>query len=188
VRIVVATNRDLQKQVEQKLFREDLYFRISAVPITIPPLRERGEDVLLLAQHFLETFSREFNKPGLELSPETREALLHYRWRGNVRELQNTIERAVILADGRTIRPEGLQLPSAKPDLETIPAGLIPANFNWDGSLEDVTARATAHVERVLLETTLRDCKWNKTRAAEQLGITPKTLLSKLRTAGLEEQ
>jgi DNA-binding NtrC family response regulator len=188
VRIVVATNRDLQKQVEQKLFREDLYFRISAVPITIPPLRERGEDVLLLAQHFLEKFSREFNKRGLELSPETREALLHYRWRGNVRELQNTIERAVILADERTIRPEGLQLPSAKPDLETIPAGLIPANFNWDGSLEDVTARATAHVERVLLETTLRDCKWNKTRAAEQLGITPKTLLSKLRTAGLEEQ
>lgn len=188
VRIVVATNRDLQKQVEQKLFREDLYFRISAVPLTIPPLRERGEDVLLLAQHLLDKFSREFNKPGLELSAEAREALLHYRWPGNVRELQNTLERAVILADGLTIRPESLQLPSAKPDLETIPAGLIPENFSWAGSLEDVTARATAHIERALLEATLRDCKWNKTRAAEQLGITPKALLSKLRTAGLEEQ
>ena len=188
VRIVVATNRDLQKQVEQKLFREDLYFRISAVPLTIPPLRERGEDVLLLAQHFLEKFSREFNKPGLELSGETREALLHYRWPGNVRELQNTLERAAILADGLTIRPDSLQLPAAKPDLESLPIGLIPANFSWAGSLEDVTARANAHIERVLLEATLRECKWNKTRAAEQLGITPKTLLSKLRTAGLEEQ
>ncbi len=68
VRIVVATNRDLKKHIEDKLFREDLYFRIAAVPMTIPPLRERGEDVLLLAQHFLEKFSREFNKPGLELS------------------------------------------------------------------------------------------------------------------------
>ncbi|PWT87197.1 MAG: transcriptional regulator [Proteobacteria bacterium] len=187
VRIVVATNRDLQKQAEAKLFREDLYFRISAVPLTIPPLRDRGEDVLLLAQHFLEQFSREFSKPGLELSPEARERLLHYRWPGNVRELRNTLERAVILADGTAIEPAALQLPDARPDAEALPAGLLPASFNWAGSLEDVTSRAAAHVERVLLETTLREYKWNKTRAAEQLGVTPKTLLAKLRAAGLEE-
>ena len=187
VRIVVATNRDLRKLVEEKLFREDLYFRISAVPMTIPPLRDRGDDVLLLANHFLEKFSREFAKPGLELSESARDRLLHYRWPGNVRELQNTLERAAILADGLTIQADGLQLPSAKPDAALLPAGLLPPDFRWEGSLEDVTARAVVHVERALLEATLRDCKWNKTRAAEVLDISPKTLLAKLRSAGLEE-
>jgi transcriptional regulator with GAF, ATPase, and Fis domain len=187
VRIVVATNRNLQKLAEEKLFREDLYFRISAVPMTIPPLRERGNDVLLLADHFLEKFSREFGKPGLELSDEARDRLLHYRWRGNVRELQNTLERAVILADGLTIRPDGLQLPASKPDAESLPAGMLAENFNWEGSLEEVTTRAVSHVEKALLENTMRECKWNKTRAAEKLCISPKTLLAKLRGAGLEE-
>jgi DNA-binding NtrC family response regulator len=187
VRIVVATNRDLQKQVQEKLFRDDLYFRISTVPITIPPLRERGNDVLLLANHFLEKFSREFTKPGLELSEEARDRLLHYRWPGNVRELQNTMERAVILADGVSIRAEGLQLPVTKPDSGQLPEGMLPQKFDWSGTLEQVTGRATSHVEKALLENTMRECKWNKTRAAERLGITPKTLLAKLRAAGLEE-
>src|SRR3989454_2308121 len=137
VRIVVATNRDLQKLAEEKLFREDLYFRISTVPMTIPPLRERGNDVLLLADHFLEKFSREFGKPGLELSADARDRLLHYRWRGNVRELQNTLERAVILADGLSIRAESLQLPASKPDAEKLPAGMLAENFNWEGWLEE---------------------------------------------------
>jgi len=187
VRIVVATNRDLQKLAEEKLFREDLYFRISTVPMTIPPLRERGNDVLLLADHFLEKFSREFGKPGMELSAEARDRLLHYRWRGNVRELQNTLERAVILADGLSIRAEGLQLPVSKPDVERLPSGMLAENFNWEGSLEEVTGRAVSHVEKALLENTMRECKWNKTRAAEKLGVSPKTLLAKLRSAGLEE-
>jgi DNA-binding NtrC family response regulator len=187
VRIVVATNRDLQKLAQEKLFREDLYFRISAVPMTIPPLRERGNDVLLLADHFLEKFSREFGKPGLELSAEARDRLLHYCWRGNVRELQNTLERAVILADGLSIRPEGLQLPVSKPDAGQLPGGMLAESFNWEGPLEEVTARAASHVEKALLESTMRECKWNKTRAAEKLGVSPKTLLAKLRSAGLEE-
>jgi DNA-binding NtrC family response regulator len=188
VRIVVATNRDLQKLMQEKLFREDLYFRISAVPITIPALRDRGNDALLLAEYFLEKFTREFAKPGLELSPDAKQRLLEYRWPGNVRELQNTLERAVILADGLTIRTAGLQLPSPKPNIETLPDGMLPEQFSWDGSLEEVTQRATGHVERVLLESTLRDCQWNKTRAAERLGVSPKTLLAKIRAVGLEEQ
>jgi DNA-binding NtrC family response regulator len=187
VRIVVATNRNLQRLIEEKLFREDLYFRIAAVPMTIPPLRDRGEDVLLLANHFLEKFSREFAKPGLELSAEARERLLRYRWPGNVRELQNTLERAVILADGLSIDANGLQLPAARPDAERLPSGMLVENFSWEGSLEEVTGRAVGHIERVLLENTLREFKWNKTRAAEKLGVTPKTLLAKLRSAGLEE-
>ncbi len=187
VRIVVATNRDLKKMTEEKQFREDLYFRISAVPMTIPPLRDRGNDALLLAEHFLEKFSREFGKTGLKLSAQAQDRLLHYRWPGNVRELQNTLERAVILADGSSIPAEGLQLPTSKPDAERLPPGMLPENFDWSGSLEEVTNRATGHVEKVLLENTMRDCKWNKTRAAEKLGVSPKTLLAKLRSAGLEE-
>ena len=106
VRILVATNRDLHQAVEQKTFREDLYFRISTVPITIPPLRERGNDILLLARAFLHHYAHEFRKPELRLSPEAEEALLAYHWPGNVRELQNAIERAVILCDpGRGLHP-----------------------------------------------------------------------------------
>jgi len=187
VRIVVATNRDLQKLTQDKMFREDLYFRISAVPMTIPPLRERGNDVLLLAEHFLEKFKREFGKPGLELSAAAKDRLLHYPWPGNVRELQNTLERAVILADGLGIAADGLQLPATKPDADKLPAGMLPENFTWAGSLEEVRERAASHVEKALLESTMRDCKWNKTRAAEKLRISPKTLLAKLRGAGLEE-
>jgi DNA-binding NtrC family response regulator len=187
VRIVVATNRDLQKLMQEKLFREDLYFRISAVPITIPALRDRGNDVWLLADYFLDKFSREFAKPGLELSSDAKQRLLEYRWPGNVRELQNTLERAVILADGLAIRADGLQLPLPKPDAESVPQGMLPEKFSWEGSLEQVTQRAAGHVERVLLESTLRDCQWNKTRAAERLGVSPKTLLAKIRAAGLEE-
>jgi DNA-binding NtrC family response regulator len=187
VRIIVATNRDLQKLMQEKLFREDLYFRISAVPITIPPLRDRGNDVLLLAEYFLDKFSREFAKAGIELSPDAKQRLLEYRWPGNVRELQNTVERAVILTDGLTIRANGLQLLSPKPDAESLPDGMLPEKFSWEGSLEEVTQRAAVHVERVLLESTLRDCQWNKTRAAERLGVSPKTLLAKIRAVGLEE-
>src|SRR5262249_3229894 len=118
---------------------------------------------------------------------DAQDRLLHYRWPGNVRELQNTLERAVILADGTAIRSDALQLPSARPDGGAVPAGMLPENFNWSGTLEEVNNRAAAHVEGARLEATLRECKWNKTRAAEQLGVTPKTLLAKLRTAGLEE-
>src|SRR5260221_4601473 len=184
VRIVVATNRNLQKMAEDKLFREDLYFRISAVPMTIPPLRERGNDVLLLADHFLEKFSREFGKPGLELSAGPRDRLLHYGWRGNVRELQNTLERAVILADGLSIRAESLLLPASKPDAERLPARMLAEDFNWEGSLDEVTGRAASHVERVLLENTIREGKWNKTRAAEKLGVSSKQFLAKWRDTG----
>ena len=187
VRFVVATNRDLRKAAEEKTFREDLYFRISAVPLTIPPLRERGNDVQLLADHFLAKFGREFGKPHVQLSRQARERLQEYRWPGNVRELQNTLERAVILSDGDEISAGALQLLARQPAPAAIPEELVPEKFNWDGTLEEVTARASQHVERVLLEQTLRECKWNKTRAAEKLGISPKTLLAKLRSLGLEE-
>jgi DNA-binding NtrC family response regulator len=94
----------------------------------------------------------------------------------------------VILADGLTIEASGLQLPSPKPDAASLPSGMLPEKFSWDGSLVEVTERAAGHVERVMLESTLRDCQWNKTRAAERLGVSPKTLLAKIRAAGLENE
>ncbi|MGO9642904.1 MAG: sigma-54-dependent transcriptional regulator [Candidatus Acidiferrales bacterium] len=186
VRILAATNKNLRLAVQAKSFREDLYFRLAAVPITIPTLAERVDDVLLLAGHFLERFRREFRKPGLELSDEARIALRDYAWPGNVRELQNTIERAAILSDGTVIHPDDLQLPAMKPATGDMPSGMMDENFDWGGTLEDVASRAVAHVERYKIEAALRSTKWNKTRAAEQLGVSYKTLLNKIRSLGLE--
>src|SRR6476660_8435654 len=179
VRIVVATNRDLRKRIEEKLFREDLYFRIAAVPLTIPPLRERGDDLILLASHFLEKFGREFAKGPFELTAESRTRLAAYPWPGNVRELQNALERAAILSDGPQITPDLLPAIATPVRTETAPSNLVPDAFSWEGSFDDVTSRAQLHVERVLLENALRECRWNKTRAAEKLGMAPKTLLTK---------
>jgi DNA-binding NtrC family response regulator len=187
LRILTATNKDLRAAIEAKAFREDLYFRIGGVPISIPPLRERGRDVLLLADHFLERFRREFNKPELQLTADARQRLESYTWPGNVRELQNTIERASILSDGDAIDAAALQIPAPRPTATQIPQGAVPADFSWEGSLEEVGSRALAYVERFKIETALRECKWNKTRAAEKLGVSAKTLLTKMRALGLEE-
>jgi DNA-binding NtrC family response regulator len=186
VRIVTATNKDLRAAVADKTFREDLYFRIAAVPITIPPLRDRGDDVLLLAGHFLERFKREFRKPSLELTEDASTRLLTYSWPGNVRELQNAIERAVILANGPEIDTAALRLPAARPEPEELPEGMLVEQFLWEGPLEEVSQRAVTHVERFKIQVALRESKWNRTRAAEKLGVSYKTLLHKIRALGLE--
>jgi DNA-binding NtrC family response regulator len=186
VRIIVATNKNLQLAVEQKTFREDLYFRIASIPITIPPLRDRGDDVALLAEHFLERFRREFRKPALQFSEAAIARMRGYHWPGNVRELQNTVERSAILADGDSIEAETLQLPSPRPGANDMPPGMLSADFLWDGPLEDVAQRAVNHVERFKIDTALREAKWNKSRAAEKLGVSYKTLLHKIRALGLD--
>ncbi|HWW51735.1 MAG TPA: sigma-54 dependent transcriptional regulator [Verrucomicrobiae bacterium] len=185
-RILTATNKDLRSAVADKTFREDLYFRIAAVPITIPPLRDRGDDVLLLAGHFLDRFRREFRKPSLELTEDARARLRSYPWPGNVRELQNAIERAVILGNGPWIDTAALQLPSERPEPEEMPDGMLEEQFLWEGPLEEVSQRAVTHVERFKIQVALRESKWNKTRAAESLGVSYKTLLHKIRMLGLE--
>jgi DNA-binding NtrC family response regulator len=186
VRVITATNKDLRAAVAEKTFREDLFFRISAVPITIPPLRDRGDDVQLLADHFLERFKREFRKPSLELTDDARSRLRAYPWPGNVRELQNAIERAAILASSALIDASDLRLPPAKPASGDLPAGLFDDNFAWEGTLGEVSQRAVGHVERFKIQNALREAKWNKTRAAEVLGVSYKTLLQKIRALGLD--
>jgi two-component system response regulator AtoC len=186
VRILAATNKDLRAAVEAKTFREDLFFRISAVPITIPPLSERGDDVLMLAEYFLDRFRREFRKPHLKYSPEALQRLKEYAWPGNVRELQNTVERAAILADDEAIDAAALQLPTARPGNAEIPTGMLSEEFKWEGTLEEISSKAVEKVERYKISEVLRECKWNKSRAAERLGVSYKTLLNKIKLLGLE--
>src|SRR5690606_31461413 len=137
VRIVAATNRDLRGAVQDRLFREDLFFRLSVFPVTIPPLRDRAGDIPLLARHFVERFAREQNKRPRHLSTAAEEALLAHSWPGNVRELQNCIERAVILAEGDTIHPQHLSLalhagPDGRTADEPPPQADVPAEPSAD--------------------------------------------------------
>jgi DNA-binding NtrC family response regulator len=181
-RVIAATNRNLQEQVERKEFRQDLFFRLSVFPIHIPPLRDRTSDLHLLAQFFVEKFARDLHRQGLQLSAEAAQAIGNYSWPGNVRELQNTIERAVILTDGKEIERRNLnfafQRPSTSEDFAHI--------FDLSGSLSDVAGRATRTAERAKLKQTLELTNWNKSKAAEMLEVSYKTLLSKVKEYELE--
>ena len=180
VRLVAATNIGLKAAVASRRFREDLYFRLSVFPITVPPLRERTADIPLLARHFVDRFCRDLKKKSLVLSPEAVERLQSYRWPGNVRELQNCIERAVILADGDTILPRHLNLTFVEP------AGPEPPPGPWEqldlaGTLPEVTRRIASEAEKKKIELVLKEAGNDKGRTAELLGITYKMLLSKLK-------
>jgi DNA-binding NtrC family response regulator len=180
VRLVAATNRGLKAAVAARRFREDLYFRLSVFPITVPPLRERAGDIPLLARHFVDRFCRDLNKKPLVLSPEAVEQLQTYYWPGNVRELQNCIERAVILAEADTILPRHLNLSFVLP-----PAAEEPPSpweqIDLSGTLVEASRRVLREAEKHKIEQVLREADNNKGRAAELLGITYKMFLSKLK-------
>jgi DNA-binding NtrC family response regulator len=184
VRLVAATNRGLKAAVAARRFREDLYFRLSVFPITVPPLRERRGDIPLLARFFVERVCRDLKKRSMTLTPEALDALQSYRWPGNVRELQNCIERAAILADGDAILPRHLNLSFAEPAPEPPPSPW--AALDLSGSLMEVTRRAVTQIERLKLEEALEEASGNKGRAAELLQIPYKMLLSKLKEHGLD--
>ncbi len=184
VRLVAATNKGLRAAVAARRFREDLYFRLSVFPITVPPLRERPGDIPVLARYFVERFCRDLKKKALGLSPAALEQLQTYRWPGNVRELQNCIERAVILADGDTILPRHLNLSFAQPSPDE-PASPYDG-IDLSGSLTEVTRRVTGEVEKLKIQETLREAGHNKGRAAELLQISYKMLLAKLKEHGIE--
>jgi DNA-binding NtrC family response regulator len=185
VRLVAATNKGLRAAVAARRFREDLYFRLSVFPITIPPLRDRPGDIPVLARYFVERFCRDLKKKPFVLSPGALEQLQTYRWPGNVRELQNCIERAVILADGETLLPRHLNLSFAEP-LTDENAPSPWTHFDLSGTLADVSRRASAEAEKVKIEEVLKESGGNKGRAAELLQIGFKSLLVKLREHGIE--
>jgi DNA-binding NtrC family response regulator len=185
VRLVAATNRGLRAAVAARRFREDLYFRLSVFPITVPPLRDRANDIPLLARYFVERFCREMKKKPIALSPAALEQLVSYRWPGNVRELQNCIERAIILADEDAILPRHLNLSSKLLEPAAEPVNPL-ADLDLTGTLAEATRRALSVVEKVKIEQVLKEADDNKGRAAELLQISYKMLLAKLKEHRLE--
>jgi Nif-specific regulatory protein len=172
VRVIASTNRDLLKEVKRKRFRQDLYYRIAVFPITLPPLRERGTDVVLLTDHFLKKYGRKLDQMDLRISPRAIELLSRYEWPGNIRELENEIERAVAMAtDSREIRVAHLsgKLKDEDDCVEEIDEinGTLP---------EAVTALEKRMITRALQET-----KGNRTRAAKQVGLTRQGLINKIK-------
>ncbi len=159
-RIVAATHQDLEAAVKENQFREDLYFRLAVVRITLPPLRERGDDVIELAEHLVAAFSKELKKPPRKFSKPALDALRRYGWPGNVRELQNRVKRALVLADGPFINPAELELEA-------------PAAAAANGSS---LKEARQELEREIISKALRENGGNISRTARTLGISRPTL------------
>jgi DNA-binding NtrC family response regulator len=185
VRIVAATNKNLKAAVAARQYREDLYFRLSVFPITIPPLRERPGDIAMLARHFIDRFSRDLKKKPLVLAPSALEQLQAYAWPGNVRELQNCMERAVILTEGDTIHARHLNL-SAHATPSTTPEANAWDQIDLAGTLAEATRRVVSEMERRKLEHTLEQTRGDRGAASDMLQISYKALLAKLKEHGLE--
>ena len=172
-RLVCATNNDLQEQIKNGKFREDLYFRINTITVKVPALRDRPEDITLLADHFCRKFAEEYQRPVTEISPETMQLLVNHTWRGNVRELEHAIERAVIVAQGSAIEPDDLP--------ETIKAQQMDSNVH----LAAPRLQTLAAIEKWAIQRTLEHTRGNKRAAAAILGVYRPTLYNKLRKYGI---
>ena len=191
IRLIATSNRDLEEEVRNGNFREDLYFRLNVVTITIPALRDRPRDIELLAEHFAAKYAKANGVPVITLGPEVRELLLNHRWRGNVRELENAMHRAVLLADGGKITPDSLLLagPSLDPartDEAARPDAAAPAQPRAGNGVRALVGNTVADVERDLILDTLQHCLGNRTHAANILGISIRTLRNKLKLYGQE--
>jgi len=181
VRVVAATNRNLKAAVAARQYREDLYFRLSVFPITIPPLRDRPGDIPLLARFFVEQFCRELRKPPLTFAPSALDALAAHGWRGNVRELQNCIERAVILTDGDTIHARHLNLSTSAQGLAAT-ADVSPwEQIDLSGTLAEASGRVVGEVEKRKIAQALREAAGDAARAADVLGVNYRLFLQKAR-------
>jgi DNA-binding NtrC family response regulator len=163
IRLICATNRNLDGMVNEGLFREDLLYRINTIQVELPPLRERGNDIFILSEFFLKKYSYKYNKPNLKINRQAHEKLLKYSWPGNIRELQHTIEKAVILSESAIIKPEDLYL------RQTNSVG----STNSYATLEEM--------EKQMIQQALENNNGNYTAAAEQLGITRQTLYNRFK-------
>lgn len=168
VRILAATNKDLQSMVKKNKFREDLYYRLNVILIDMPPLRERGEDIIFLANHFKTKFINEFEKPGRKFSDDALQVIMNYSWPGNIRELENLVRRLVIMTDGDVIDV---------PDFPSYMRFSVQRGMGVNRTLADIEAE---HIKNVL-----QSVDGNKTRAAEILKIDRKTLREKVKKYGI---
>ena len=212
VRVVAATNRDLESAVADGQFREDLFFRLNVVCITLPPLRQRREEIPLLTEYFMQKYAEHYNRPPLTLSQDTLRLLIEYAWPGNVRELENMVKRMVVLATETPIQRE-LSLAAARPLVTgpipalagaaapKTPEAALPAAATVSGgpradapaaeppmpcSLKEIARHAAREAERDLIARTLQYTRWNRREAAEILGISYKALLYKIKEAELD--
>ena len=189
-RVIAATNRVLERAVREGSFREDLFYRLNVVSITIPPLRDRIEDVPLLVDHFLNRSNEQYHKSGTVLSDSMMETFLNYSWPGNVRELENMIKRIVVLGSEKAVLQE-FQVHAAQPpsdgsfaieDMRELTEGL--SNHY---SLKDIGKRASQIAEKKVIEKVLQQTRWNRKETAEILQISYKALLYKMKENGLTE-
>jgi DNA-binding NtrC family response regulator len=227
VRVVAATNRDLELMMQRGDFRDDLYYRLKVIEITVPPLRERRAEIPHLTSFFIDRYARRYNRPQRQLSEELQHLFQTYEWPGNIRELENMIKRMVILQDEQLVVREMTRAPrvvgayaaagAANPMHPHAPAGVAveePDDLRDDspdlgdasdddeavqpeepvamapaGSrLADVAKAAAIKAERTIIEDTLRQVHWNRRRAAEQLGVSYKTLLNKIKECGISRK
>jgi two-component system nitrogen regulation response regulator NtrX len=191
VRVIAATNKDLEEEIEQGRFREDLYFRLSVIPIFVPPLRERTEDIPALVQHFVSRFSRESNRRAARFSPAALDVLRQARWRGNVRELGNVVERLLIMTDGdvieaddvrQVVRIDGMRpaAPAANPAVDERPASAAIVPAGPAGALPVTLREFKETSERRFLVDRLREFDWNISKTAEVIDTPRSNLYKKL--------
>jgi len=173
VRIVAATNRNLEKAIDSGDFRADLFYRLNVIPITVPPLRERGRDVLLLAHHFTQGFAKEFGKTVRAVSPMAEKSLISHSWPGNVRELKNAVERAVLLVDRDVLQETDFSL--------TITTAPVSPSTPESGSQTDWATTSLEEVEKAHILNVLQRAHGNRSHAARILGVSTETLRRKLK-------
>ena len=210
-RIITATNKKLEDMVDEGLFRRDLFYRINVVNIVVPPLRERKEDIPLLADYFLKRYEEMYNRDSVKISPRLMEMFLHYLWPGNVRELENNIKRLIILGNEAQLigelerkREDGRSIPvpavGGRYDLSLEGAARIPMMSEQTGNsvndvplqeratLKEVAKIAQRNAERDLIDRVLRQTRWNRRKAAQILDISYKALLYKIKECGLNQE
>jgi two-component system response regulator FlrC len=188
VRIIATTNADLQSRISQKTFRSDLYYRLNVIPVLVPPLRERNDDVILLAEYFIKKYSQVNEKKEQALTEEAKSVLRAYNWPGNVRELENVIERAVLICNEAVISPQHFFLDSANVDspvnnMSPAPEISIQQNTNT----RDVKTSTLHEMEKNMIFDTLNKVDWNKTKASKMLGISVRTMRNKLHEYGIND-
>jgi len=211
VRVVAATNQDLERAVSERTFREDLFFRLNVVCITLPPLRQRRDEIPLLTELFLQQYATRYNKARLTISPETLRIFADYDWPGNVRELENAVKRMVILGGDAQVaqdlaemaaRSKGIvgpiaaleprpvrretPAPAAKPEPAATAPPVAAEAAPVCGSLKEIARNAAREAEREIIYRTLQQTRWNRREAADLLGVSYKALLYKIKEADLD--
>ncbi len=218
VRVVAATNRDLEAMMLRGEFREDLYYRLKVIEVTVPPLRERRNEITHLTQFFIDRYARRYNRPVRQLTEELQRQFQTYEWPGNIRELENMIKRIVILQDESLVLREMVRSPRVAVAMAGVGVGVparaaggtmteeaddpdtdsddqppggpvgVAASSSGGSKLADIAKSAAMKAERTIIEDTLHQVHWNRRRAAEQLGVSYKTLLNKIKECGISRQ